>query len=44
MIDILDTFLVFVIIVSVACLQVYWRIRGKNIKKMLRHSEIGAKL
>ena len=44
MIDILDTFLVFVIIVSVVCLQVYWRIRGKNIKKMLRHSEIGAKL
>ena len=44
MVDILDTFLVFVIIVSVVCLQVYWRIRGKNIKKMLRHSEIGAKL
>ncbi len=44
MIDILDTFLVFVIIVSVVCLQVYWRIRGKNIKKMLRHSEMGAKL
>ena len=44
MIDILDTFLVFVIIVSVVCLQVYWRIRGKNIKEMLRHSEIGAKL
>ena len=44
MIDILDTFLVFVIIVSVVCLQIYWRIRGKSIKKMLRHSEMGAKL
>ena len=44
MIDILDTLIVFVIIVSVVCIQVYWRIRGKNMKKMLRHSEIGAKL
>jgi len=44
MIDILDTLIVFVIIVSVVCIQVYWRIRGKNMKKMLRHSEMGAKL
>ena len=44
MVDILDTLLVFVIIVSVACLQIYWRIRGKNIKETLRHSEAGAKL
>ena len=44
MIDMLDTLLVFVIIVSVVCIQVYWRIRGKNIKEMLRHSEMGAKL
>ena len=44
MVDILDTFLVFVIIVSVACIQIYWRIRGKNIKETLQHSEIGAKL
>jgi len=44
MIDMLDTLLVFVVIVSVVCIQVYWRVRGKNIKKMLRHSEIGAKL
>jgi len=39
MIDILDTLLVFVIIVSVMCIQIYWRIRGKNIKKILQHSE-----
>ena len=44
MIDMLDTLLVFVVIVSVVCIQVYWRVRGKNIKKMLRHSEMGAKL
>ena len=44
MVDILDTLLVFVIIVSVVCIQVYWRIRGKNIKETLRHSEAGAKL
>ena len=44
MVDILDTFLVFVIIVSVVCIQIYWRIRGKSIKETLRHSEIGAKL
>ena len=44
MVDILDTLIVFVIIVSVVCIQVYWRIRGKNMKKMLRHSEMGAKL
>ena len=44
MVDILDTLIVFVIIVSVMCIQIYWRIRGKNIKKMIQHSEIGAKL
>ena len=44
MIDILDTLLVFVIIVSVACIQIYWRIRGKSVKETLRHFEIGAKL
>ena len=44
MVDILDTLLVFVIIVFVMCIQIYWRIRSKNIKETLRHSEIGAKL
>lgn len=44
MIDMLDTLLVFVVIVSVVCIQMYWRVRGKSIKKMLRHSEMGAKL
>ncbi len=39
MIDILDTLLVYVIIVSVMCIQIYWRIRGKNIKEILQHSE-----
>ena len=39
MIDILDTLLVYVIIVSVVCIQIYWRIRGKNIKEILQHSE-----
>ncbi len=39
MIDMLDTLLVFVIIVSVICIQMYWRIRGKNIKEILQHSE-----
>ena len=39
MIDMLDTLLVFVVIVSVVCIQMYWRIRGKNIKEILQHSE-----
>ena len=39
MVDIIDTLLVFVIIVSVVCIQIYWRIRGKNIKEILQHSE-----
>ena len=37
MVDILDTLLVFAIIVVVMCIQIYWRIRGKSIKETLRY-------